>query len=414
MKKKYTLSMLVCFTLELAAFAQTWEQLPYYFPKTIQSTPQIFASPNDVLVAGISYNSAPKSHISQDGGTTWQQIFSDKPIISAEFGPDGTIYFISSKRYLTTSNYNIDTLFTSGDGINWTNMGYKLRAGEKDYDFTISGNNTLLFSKDANGFEDGLSKSTDNGVSWSLTSLLQGPVTCSYSADTIIRSFDSPWPGGIHYSHDGGATVNTATGIAVSTIPVYLPNGEIYAAAIGQIYKSLDGGASFVQVPLNASVSQIQEFFYASNGKFYIRVLNGIWETSNFTDVTAITSNLPDYDWIKDMDISNNYIYAITDTNLYRYPISGSAGLDSAPIKTASVSIYPNPTKGELFMTADFAGNATIDLYDLRGKKVLTETVLFQKQLASKIDLPVLENGLYLLHLKGEHGEQFQQKIAIN
>lgn len=393
----------------MSCFSQTWEQLPYYYPQTTQSSPKIFASPNDVLVAGFNYKSAPASHISLNEGATWQQIFADKPIATVEFGPDGNIYFIATKRYLTTSNYYIDTLFRSSDGISWTNMGYKLKGGSNEYDFTISGNNTLLFPKfsDINGVF--FSASADNAQNWSNLLVPEGPVTCSHTADTIISTFSSPWPGGIRYSHDGGATVNTSTGISAGgTIPVMLPNGDIYAAAVGKIFKSTDGGVSFSQIPLNSSVVQIQEFMYGSNGKFYIRVLNGIWETSDFTNVTAITSNLPDYNSISDMDISNNYIYAITDTNLYRYPLSMSTSSGPATAKENSLKIYPNPSSDILYLSV--SPNVSIleaELMDQIGKVAARSG-----SGEISINTSLLPQGIYYLRVNSDAGE-FRKKVII-
>lgn len=399
--------------ISMLGFGQTWTQLPYYFPPTPQSTPKIFTSPNDLLVAGISYNSAPASHISLDGGTTWQQIFADKPIASAEFGPDGTIYFIATKRYLTTSNYYTDTLFTSTDGINWTNMGYKLKDGYNEYDFTISGNNTLLFPNLSNIDGKFFSKSTNNGVAWTNTAVEANQVTCNPSADTIIISFTSPWPGGIKYSHDGGVTVNTATGIAAGgTIPIWLPNGDIYAASVGQIYKSTNAGVTFTQVPLNSSVVQIQEFLYGTNGKFYIRVLNGIWETTDFTNVTAITSTLPDYNLIKDMDISDNYIYAITDTNLYRLPLSSGTSISESR-REETFEIFPNPAKEQISISSSFNGNTQFEIYDLQGKRVLNTTILLEENEPSNMVLPKTLHGLYIIRMTNKKGETQHHKISI-
>jgi hypothetical protein len=393
-------------------FGQTWNQLPYYFERTTQSTPKIFSSSNDILVAGISYNPSPESHISLDGGTTWQLIFADKPIISAEFGPDGTIYFISSKRYLTTSNYNIDTLFSSADGSSWTNMGYKLKSGSSEYDFTISANNTLLFPNYSNSSGKFFSKSSNNGVTWSNTVIEANPITCSHSSDTIITSFDSPWPGGIRYSHDGGASVNNATGISAGgTIPIRVPNGDVYAAAVGQVYKSTDGGVSFTQVPLNPSIVQIQEFLYGANGKFYFRTLSGIWETTDFTNVTQL-GNLPDNNLLYDIDISDNYLYAVTDTNLYRLPLSTGTGISEINGK-AFFEIYPNPVKDNFSIKSDFRGNILMEIYDLQGRMVISDYISLQKDNVFNYPLPETLDGLYLIQLTNDQGEKQSRKIIF-
>ncbi len=391
------------------SYAQTWEQLPYYYPQTTQSTPKIFVSPNDVLVAGLNYNSAPASHISLDQGMTWQQIFPDKSIISAEFGPDGTIYFISNKKYLTTSNYFIDTLFTSTDGINWVNMGYKLLGGGTEYEFDITDNNTLLFTNAMNGFDKVFAKSTDNAISWTPTILLGNPITSSPNGDTIVTSFDSPWPGGVKYSHDGGITVNTATGISAENIPIRIPNGDIYAATIGQVLKSTDGGMTFTSI-LPSSIGQIHEFLYAANGKFYIRTLGGlggaILETSDFVTFADITTSfLPDYAYVSDIDVSDNYVYAITDTNLYRLPLSPAVS-NVEEIQT-KMSVYPNPASDQInvVLSSGLLPEELI-LRDQSGRIVL------QKSYSGTLELNQIVSGVY--YLTGKTGtEQFIEKLII-
>lgn len=417
MKKNILLSVFTC-AYTLCAHAQ-WEQLPYYFPRTTQSKPVVFTSPGNKLVAGLRYNPSPVSNVSLDGGTTWQQIFSDKAIATVEFGPDGTFYYVASKRYLTTSNYYLDTLFTSSDGLTWTNAGYKLAGGNgvyTEYNFTVStGNNTVLFPNFSDISGVYLSKSTDNAVTWSATALTAGPVTCSPAADTIIVSTESPWPGGVKYSHDGGATFNTATwasGAPGGTIPVRLPNGDVYAAAIGAIYKSTDGGASFGANLLSGPIGSIQEFIYAPNGKFYIRVsggVTGIWETTDFTTLTSITASLPDNSLLSDIDISNDYIYAIADTNLYRYSLAGgTSGISEATSTTTSLYTYPNPAGNLLYInTAPGSQMGKAILTDVSGR-VVVDILPYQKI----VPVHFLPNGIYYLQA-AVNGQRCVQKVVI-
>lgn len=412
-------------------FSQTWQQLPYYYDRGqgfLPVTPKIFASPNDVLVAGIKGTSASasgsgatlESHISMDGGATWQHIFSGKPIISAEFGPDGTIYFISSKEYLTSGNFFMDTLFTSVNGTNWTNSGHKLIGGNKqftEYNFVISDNNTLLFPNHMGG-SGGiyLSASIDNGVSWTPTTIGASPVSCSQTTDTIIQSFSSPWPGGIMYSHDGGATVSVASGINAESYPIRLPNGDIYAATLGIFYKSTDGGATFTQIAAPSSFGHVQEFLYASNGKFYIRVsgaVKGIWETSDFVTFNAVSATLPDGNLVNDIDVSNNYLYAITDTNLYKLELSGSSTSITDNEITEIITIYPNPAKEYISINSSVGGNTVVEIYNLQGKMMMNNTILVEKNNTFSMVLPKLVSGLYFVRFINEDGKIQQHKIII-
>jgi hypothetical protein len=417
--KNFTLILLVLITS--IANSQTWEQVPYYFPRYIQSAPKIFTSPDDVLVAGVRNNSAPASHISLDGGDTWQQIFTDKPVVSVEFGPDGAIYFISSKRIPNTSTYPLDTLYRSTDGVNWTNMGYKLTGGNKvfnEYNFVISANNTLLFPNHMSGSGGiNLSVSTDNGLSWTPTTMSASPFSCSQTADTIITSFGSPWPGGINYSHDGGATVNVATGISAESYPVRLPNGDVYAATLGQFYKSTDGGATFTQIAAPSSFGHVQEFLYAANGKFYIRVsgaVTGIWETSDFVTFNAVTATLPDWNLLSDMEVSNNYLYAIADTNVYKLPLGTStSSLTNIQKQDDFLKIYPNPAKENISIVSSFDGNTLVEIFDLQGKRVYKNNFSVTNNLSTNISLHNILSGVYFIRLTNENGEIQNQKLLI-
>jgi hypothetical protein len=416
--KKAFLLLAIAGGLTGSTFAQTWEQLNYYYPRTTQSNPRIFTSPNDKLVAGMSFNSSPASHVSLDGGTTWQQIFPDKAITSVAFGPDGMFYFVASKRYMTTSNYYVDTLFKSADGVTWTNAGYKLDAGNgtyTEYNFAITGSNKLLFPNFSDASGNYLSKSTDNAATWTPTAVKAGPVACSPSGDTIVVSTDSPWPGGIKYSHDGGVTVHDATwasGAPGGSIPVRTPDGTIYAASAGAVYKSTDGGMSFGTNLLSGPIGTIKEVIYASNGKFYIRVagsVKGIWETSDFATFNAITGGLPDYALLVDMDVSNNYVYAVSDTNLYRYAIGGATKIEDVRETKLSIMAYPNPTSESLHVhLPEHLSEVKIELLDLSGKVVATalpnQNTLFVGGFA---------HGIYYLKVTAK-GYMCMEKIVVD
>lgn len=109
---KLVLSLIVSVFAGTMGIAQTWQQLPYYYPQG--GAPKIFSSRGDTLVAGTAYD-AQRISVSTDGGTNWTEIYSAKPVIAAEFGPDGEMYLLTSKRYMTTSTYYPDTLYRSSN-----------------------------------------------------------------------------------------------------------------------------------------------------------------------------------------------------------------------------------------------------------------------------------------------------------
>lgn len=410
MRKQLHLIAILLIMQTLFSHAQEWEHIPLSFDAV-----KVYSSPEDVLVMGAPQATVP-SYISTDGGASWNQIFTNKPIMSAEFGPDGTIYLITGKKL--SALYFMDSLFSSNDGLTWTNLGKIPFGGSasdyKEPSYVVTGNNTLLFPWSVGPGEPYLSKSVDNGLAWTNTAFTGNIRSVSASPDAqsiTIGTYNS----GVYYSGDGGATFNASTGgwgnVTVGGM-VHHPGGDIYAAAYGVTYKSTDGGQTFTNnVPVPWIGLTITEFDYApSNNNFYIRVLNGIWETPDCISHTAITATLPDYNQIKDMAISNNYVYAITNVNLYRYEIANTSAVNEKEEIAVLATISPNPSAGSFRLNYDQSVNQDeirIDVFNERGEKVF-----HADHATTRIDLEGLPGGIYYASfIAGNKSET--QKIII-
>src|SRR5690606_32671666 len=154
-------------------------------------------------------------------------------------------------------------------------------------------------------------------------------------------------------------------------------------------------GMSFGSNLLASSIGQIQEFFYAPNGKFYIRVsggVTGIWETSDFVNFNAITATLPNYAYLNDMSISDNYIYAITDTNLYRYPL-GTTSVTETYATKPTVKVYPNPATDLLHVS--ISDNTLIEYMELTN--VYGAVVARSARSESTVNIHLVPPGIYYL-----------------
>ena len=385
------------------AMSQTWQQLNYQYEWKLSSAPKIFVSPDDgLLVAGVKSDSK-KISVSKDGGTTWTDIFPAMSMLTAEFGPDGTTYLITTKRYLTTALYPTDTMYTSTDGLTWTNSGQKIRNGESDLEFEITSNNTLIFP---NGSGSKMAKSTDNGQSWTDLNFNFKQLSASSTGDTIIISSGSPWPGGIEYSHDGGHTFTASTGVNAECIPLVLPNGEIWAASLNKLWKSTDGGASFTGNSPNPSIPlQIGEIHYASNGKFYVRSLGSILETTDGITYNNISGNLSN---VMDIALSANYIYAVTaDSNLHRTPLPGGNSVANQSMNPTLMKIYPNPASDRIHVAAANGTTPTLLLLiDPSGRSVRKQAN------TSSLDVSGLAPGMYFLSVSTEKA-RFLEKVFI-
>ena len=72
------------------------------------------------------------------------------------------------------------------------------------------------------------------------------------------------------------------------------------------------------------------------------------------------------------------------------------------------LSIFPNPTaKNEITLSPihipDFVNNATIQVFDLLGKNVLTETIYHKDDNSYQLDISKLEKGTYLIQVVLDH-----------
>lgn len=370
----------------------------------------MFASPigNTVIMAykGEPLHSGYDSHISFDGGDTWQPIFADKLMQAALFAPNGNIYLATQK--YSAPYYLPDTLFRSSDGINWTNLGiYPGGTLQDEGDFFVTGNNTLLFPAVLNGVH--LRKSIDDGVSWTPTSnigVTQGKVEsvcASHTSETIIVG---TYNSGVRYSHDGGATFASATGggWGAGTVggAAILPNGDVYVVA-GGISKSTDGGITFSPITYNPWVAMtIIEFFYHSpSGKFFTRALQGIFESTDCITWTNITGNLTDVNIVKDMATSQNYLYVAKygDDNLYRYEIQGVTGISEAGEENDFL-VYPNPAN-EFITIGNIPVGSSVNVFDVTGKVVYNVTVKLEN---TRINTGSFTNGIYTLQIESNGG----------
>lgn len=70
------------------------------------------------------------------------------------------------------------------------------------------------------------------------------------------------------------------------------------------------------------------------------------------------------------------------------------------------LQVYPNPVSGFLNVKLNMKSAFSINIYDLNGRKLITET-------SSLIDVSKLQNGIYLVNVASE-GKQYNQKITVS
>jgi hypothetical protein len=81
-------------------------------------------------------------------------------------------------------------------------------------------------------------------------------------------------------------------------------------------------------------------------------------------------------------------------------------GLDE--LSSSSVTLYPNPTTGNLNVQLNAIETINAVVYDAQGKLILTANNLKN---GSTIDLSAVETGIYMVHLNAENASMIQRVI---
>ena len=248
--------------------AQTWKQI-----LSKVTVYDFYVSPqnnNDIYAVGV-YDSHGKIIESQDGGTSWQELYNE----SSQLNSVNTIVTDPQNPQMLLAALNDGTLLKSIDGgvswlvqYNFNNQTLKLR-----YD---SAHNLYMLLKN-----NGIYESTDNGQTWNSISK---PLTdlSVYNANTLhvdtVSSFikftlDPVTPGIIYTTTSAGLYKTTDNGKnwAFLSLPVdhsgQLPraiatdNGGMvaYTSIGGTIYRSIDGGQSWQtqETPTTYAINKI-------------------------------------------------------------------------------------------------------------------------------------------------------------
>ena len=104
-------------------------------------------------------------------------------------------------------------------------------------------------------------------------------------------------------------------------------------------------------------------------------------------------------------DLTSGNIYKLTDTTL---------SIDDDSL--SSISIYPNPAKNSLNINFGTINNSDlsteISIYDLQGKKI--KSIQRNTEIIQNVNTSQLSDGIYVLKINNQNGEQITHKLVIH
>ena len=174
-----------------------------------------------------------------------------------------------------------------------------------------------------------------------------------------------------------GAGKNTSGDAPAPNLTIYLINtaGQIVTYAI----TATDGSYTF------SGIAEGSYYIYPESYKYY-------------TTPSALVTLAPGSDTATAINFKqHNTLGTITPYDFTKVP--------QPVINTTGISIYPNPTTGNLniLWTNQATGNATISVSDMTGREVYTTSYRINASSGkTEIDLGSLENGIYLINIKSD------------
>lgn len=251
-------------------------------------------------------------YVSTDNAVTWSQ---------TTLTGNRVLCLAAAGSYLYAGTYTAgvyDFYYSSDYGTTWTqsslnNMRISMLA--------VSGS-TLFAAVGWGTSTSGVYFSNDNGVTWTQTSLHNFTVSVIADGNTLYAGTQNLTGGDILYRSNDLGTTWTPFLINRRIFSMYFGTGFMFAGYAGNngggICKSTDNGATWTTV-LNA----VHTYAFAGIGNSVFAGTHqyGAYQTSNNGTTWDIRNEgLPELRGIQDLKYCNNFVYAATQSGIWRNP----------------------------------------------------------------------------------------------
>ncbi len=372
--------------------------------------PSITVSNSGVIYAGTSTGDVYKS---TDNGANWT---------SSNIGAAFNIadIEIASNGYLFLSTTQNGVYRSTNDGLSWQQLA--MTAGIEVRDLEIKSGTIFVSSKD-----NGLGKSTDNGDTWagassSVPESNVGAFTITNNGSLLLGVKGS---NGLYRSTDDGVSwtlTNFPMNYRVYSLTVAANN--IFAGTaeyLDGIYKSVDDGATWQKLS-NASTSY--EYYsngiLTSDGKLLIGVLGiGIYGSTDMGNTWQLSNNgLTSLYGFVLAQAPNGTIYATSGDGVFKGTGTTDIGNEGTVINSYQLDQnYPNPFNPSTTISYNlpFQQHVSLKVYDVLGNEIAT--LINEEQQAGShsinFNAAQISTGVYLYKLDAGEFSETKSMILI-
>jgi len=200
-----------------------------------------------------------------------------------------------------------------------------------------------------------------------------------------------------------GATLGDSMSVDVFDVVGGLPNAVVGTTG-NYVISAADTGGAFLTLPLLSPVTVGQgQWFVAVNQKTANNITLGsatdiFNPNTGFFQIGGGTWNA--------VEVAFNVCFILRPNN----PTATQVGIDNVN-SNASFMVYPNPSKGQLFINSDVT-NAAVSVTNALGQTVYTNT--FNSLNNAKIDLGNVSEGIYTIRIQTENGVMTKNVMISN
>jgi hypothetical protein len=320
-------------------------------------TQQSLAVSGNNIYAGTMNNGV---YLSTNNGTSWSQTSLNNQYIYSLAVNGSNVY---------AGTYGNGVFLSTNNGTTWTQTTLINK-----YVPSLLVVGTYIY---AGVYYDGVYLSTNNGATWTQTTLNNRDVySLAYSGTTL---FAGTFLNGVYVSANNGSTWTQTTLNNQSIQSLFVNGTNIFAGTYysAGIYLSTNNGVSWTP----SSISGRSFYSFAASG-------NTIFAGSDGYGVYTSVNN--GANWIQRNEgfiggprvfglcILNGYIFAGTDYNLFRRPVSELIGIktisEHVPTQFSLGQNYPNPFNPNTVIRFQLSvvGMVSLKVYDATGREVLT------------------------------------------
>lgn len=182
-------------------------------------------------------------------------------------------------------------------------------------------------------------------------------------------------------------------------------------AGTGGIYKTTNKGVNWTQISNSYRVNSVSIHPTNANELYYTTETDGLWYSSNATNVTPVFSQISSYPFRHPVRVFYNP-YKTTEV----WVSSFGNGMFVGNVNTTGVSnqsaggggqlaVYPNPTNGLLNVEWGYTERAMkIKIFSILGQQLMNTEAVSEK--GKQFSISALPQGVYLLSLENENYNQ--------